>query len=353
MTALAVPPPVFGPVFTRLESDVARYFGVSEVALTTLEAHDRLYSDLARVSVHERRSQRLLGHVFVKVYKPKDMPGGPAALRQRVGDDFEATRHAHAVMQSHDHVGIVPPVACYPDLLAIVTEQVDGSTLLDHLEEHAAWFPRQTTVDALVATMARVGRWIRIYQTTGSSSRGVAIGELRSYVDHRLDLLFRRDGISAEDRAALLLAIETLGSDVRCESLTEVPIHADLALANVLICPERVVVLDFAMAKAGTRLHDLTRLYVQLDLLTVKPQFRRHVIGRLQQALVEGYDERLTANDPLFRILCLMHRVNHLSTLVVKPGSGGEALYNALVRHRHRKAIAREVAAALRTLERV
>ncbi len=190
-----------------------------------------------------------------------------------------------------------------------------------------------------------------MYQTLESPGRQVEIGELRRYVDHRLETLRRHGGISANERTDVLSTIDALGGSILPPELVEVPIHADLALGNVLVSGSRIVVLDFAMAKFGTRLHDLTRLFVQMDLLTVKPHLRRDVIARLQRALLAGFDPELRASDALFRLLSLLHRTNHLTTLVVNRASGAEAVYNGLIRRRHRRWISGELAASRTSLE--
>ena len=97
-------------------------------------------------------------------------------------------------------------------------------------------------------------------------------------------------GFSSDDRLAVLNHIQALGAQIAPQDLKEVAVHSDLALGNILVSDGRIVVLDFAMSKLGTRLHDLTRLYVQLDLLAVKPRFSSRVVRRLQQALLNGFD---------------------------------------------------------------
>ncbi len=145
----------------------------------------------------------------------------------------------------------------------------------------------------------------------------------------------------------MLSHVDALGHRAAPEDLREVAVHSDLALGNIIVSGDRIVVLDFAMAKRGTRLHDLTRLAVQLDLLSVKPQFGSRVIRRLQLAVLEGFDPALRMDRPMFRLLTLLHRVNHLTTLSVNRFSPAEAVYNALVRRRHRRWIAAELAGGI------
>jgi hypothetical protein len=106
---------------------------------------------------------------------------------------------------------------------------------------------------------------------------------------------------------------------------------------------DRIVVLDFAMTSRGTRLHDLTRLYLQTDLLGAKPQFRRQVLDSALLALLDGYEPGLTTADPLFRLLSLLHRVNHLGTLTLNRARFPASLYNRRLRSIHGRWIAREL----------
>jgi hypothetical protein len=80
-----------------------------------------------------------------------------------------------------------------------------------------------------------------------------------------------------------------------------------------------------------------------MDLLALKPQIRRSVIERLQRAMINGYDPALTPERPLFRLLLLLHRINHLATLSVNRASFLEELYNGSVRRHHRQWLAAEL----------
>jgi len=124
-----------------------------------------------------------------------------------------------------------------------------------------------------------------------------------------------------------------------------VAIHADLAPGNVLVDDGRVVVLDFAMAGRGSYLHDISRLFLQLDVLRAKPQFRAPVVACLQNGLLRGLDPALTAAHPLFRYLLMLHRVNHLGTLSLSRERFPASVLNARVRRLHRAWIERELAA--------
>jgi hypothetical protein len=235
-------------------------------------------------------------------------------------------------------------VACYPDLLAIATEEVIGPTLLHHLHTEAAWFPSDARVATLLELMGTTGRWIRSFQHSVPGGGHTTIDGLRRYVDDRLQRLVRGSASFTErDRHAVLNYIDAVGAQVAREDLAEVAIHSDLGPGNILVCGRRVVVLDFGMTRLGTRLHDLARLYVQLELMAVKPWFRAELIHRLQRALMDGFDPMLTLEHPLFRLLLLLHRVNHLGTVTLTHTRIPEAFYNRFVSRQHRRWINAEL----------
>jgi hypothetical protein len=103
------------------------------------------------------------------------------------------------------------------------------------------------------------------------------------------------------------------------------------------------VVLDFAMVQRGSTLHDIARLYVQLDALGAKPQVRRAVVCRLQRALLYGFDPALTASRPLFRYFVLLHRINHFGSLSLTREPFVASVFSRLVRRLHLRRIAREL----------
>lgn len=336
---------MFAPVLTKLQANAVAHFGIAPLRLVPVAYEERPASHLLRLRVYRNGNDTPMSHLFVKVFKAKPIEGGLEAMRQRVARDYDTTRRVYESMLSYSDVGAVPPVACYPELLAIVTEEVKGPTLLQHFEAKAAWFPTGRGLEQLLEITKTAGRWIRVFQSTGPAGGYLTIDQLRAYIDHRLQRLVRESGnrFTEHDRERLLRHVELLGRHIPAEELREVPVHADLALGNILVSGRRIVVLDFAMAQLGSSLHDLARLFLQIDLLSVKPQLRVGIIRQLQRALFAGYDPSLTMDRPLFRLCMLLHRVNNLTTLTVNRVGFAEDLYNRLVRRQHRRWIAHEL----------
>lgn len=323
-TALFDVPRLFAPILPRLEADLRAHFRIPDVRVTPVGYENRPFSHILRVSVHTGQppSERLL---FVKVFKSQADPPGVDKMRQRVRHDFESTRRIADAMSTHAEFGVARPVACYLEHLAIVTEEAAGETLKIYLEKTARWFPTLQQIRELERTLSNVGRWLRAFQAVDSVGGPVMLSALCDYVDLRLHRLVVHRKCTPLQRETVLRHLNALAGEVSPDGLAEVLIHADLGPGNVLVCQGSVTVIDLAMVQRGTALHDISRLYVHLDVLRAKPQFRSSVVGRLQRALLYGYDPGLTADWPLFRFLVMLHRINHFGTLSLNrerfPGS--------------------------------
>ena len=218
-------------------------------------------------------------------------------------------------------------------------------TLLSALQANGSWFPQDATIVELCRTLTTVGRWIRIFQAVEPATGEQSVEEIRDYVDVRLRRLVecRAAGFTPRDRDRVLAHVGELGAQLSERDRRNVAIHADMSIGNVLVSGRGVTVLDFAMATAGHRLHDLTRLYMQLDMLLLKPRFRAAMVARLQQSLIEGFDTSVNPASPAFRLMSLIHRINNLTTASVTPARLPASVYNRLVARRHRRWLEHEL----------
>ena len=328
----------FEPILERLTADTAAFFGIDGVRLTAVDAHERPYSFVARMGVHRPGETSPFTYLFVKAVKVSGGDDERDRMRKRVAHEFEITKLVFDAMKRQPDVEVVRPVACYPEYLVIATEQVVGVTMLDYVIGHASWFGRSSSGD-LATVMANTGRWLRAFQSFDPGSGAVTLEWFRDYVDIRLRRLVARSGgrFREPDRQRTLDYINGLWPQIDTDHLREVAIHADLALTNVLVADHRIVVLDFAMAKRGGPLHDLTRLYVQIEMLGMKPHVRRAVLRQAQAALLAGFDASLTRDTPVVRLYTLLHRINHYGSLILKPSPFPTSLYNRLVARHHRR----------------
>jgi hypothetical protein len=335
----------FAPILERLRDDAAACFGVSGLDLVPVRIERREHASLLRVAVHRHGEAQPVTHLFAKIFSVKPLLT-VEEMRARIAHDFETTHRIHAAMSAWSDLGAVRAVACYPDLLALVTEEARGDTLGAYVRARAGWFPSPATLGHAAEVLATVGRWVRVFQGIDESAGRIAVDDLREYIDIRLRRLTAAAGagFSEADRARVLRHIDAIGARVATADLTEAVVHADLGPGNVLVAGPRVIVLDFAMAKRGSVWQDISRLYVHLGLFESKPQFRRRTIDVLQRALLRGFDPDLQPDRPLFRLLLLRHHVNHLATMAARREPFPASLYNSHVRRMHRRWIDRDVA---------
>jgi hypothetical protein len=337
-------PEAVAVLLPRVSQDIERVLGPGVVRVTPLSYDDRRFSRLVRAAV-SFADGRPATAVYLKIFKvprAEDL----ARMQSRVAHEFATTRRAFEHLSKHPHLGAVYPIACYPEHLAIVTEETPGHTLLSRLVRDAAGFPQEETLTRLDSVLARTGQWIRAFQTMPVEPAVPANERLADYIDIRLRRLVELPAakFSAPDRAAVLEHVNRLEQPVGSDR--QVPVHADLAPANVLISGERIVVLDFAMSAVGHPLLDLARLYMQIDLLRIKPRYRSRTIRRIQASLLRGFDPSLDDRAPAFRLRLLRYHVNHLNTLAAATGRFPASAYNSYVRRFHRRWIANEVASA-------
>jgi serine/threonine protein kinase len=333
----------FDELFPLLAADVNALYGRG-CRLAPAAVFERLYSYVLRTGVVHDGETLPREHLFVKVSKSKVVNGASSGMRARVEKDFRVTQHVFERMAGGDRYGAVRPVACYPSHLAIVTEEVPGETLLNVVERRIRWSALPGGSGDLSDAFAAAGTWIRDFQEPEEGSFSLAW--IRDYVDSRLQRIAKVTAARGERlRERVLRHIDRLGARLPGEPAAAVTVHADLSPSNIMVCGKRVVVLDFAMARPGHPLQDVARLFTQLDLLALKPQFRRAAIRPLQDALLRGFDPGLRADDPAFRLQVLAQRINHLGSLSTKKYGIVERIYNRFIVWQHWRWIEAEIAA--------
>jgi len=325
-------------VLDRLRRDSDRVFGTRRAEIVPLTFAVRESAEVTRARIVTSMGVR---YVFAKVFRPRPGEIGLSATRTRFRKDYDVTMRVCAAMRAMPELRSVEPIACYDDLLGVVTNEIQGVPLSAFLTRNAAWPYAGSRVVSLEADLSRVGRWISTFQRVAPAAptSAVSLDATREYIDVRLRKLISipRAAVSETDRQEVLTYFDRRAAEVSSTDLVDVAVHGDIVPSNIVIAPDCVTVLDFGMTDRGSKYLDIARLYTQLEFYTAKPQYRPQVIARLQRAALGGFDPSLRSDNPLFEICAVQHVVCHLLSQARQPGSFPVSVYSAHQCRRHRR----------------
>jgi hypothetical protein len=336
MTLLDTQIGTFALVLDRLRNESVPLFGASALSIQPVRQLIRPFSQVLEVDLRaEGRSVR----AFIKILTPRaSHPEELEATSRNTAREFDALVTAHAALSRYAGLSTARPLACYPDLFALVTERVPG-TPLDRLLSGLRGVPSARTIDSASAVMHTVGAWLAAFQTTGATDTRISLDRMRTYLDARLQPLVIAGLISEAVRGGLLRYFDGCAAKVTGAELIAVPVHADFTPENVMVSPGGVAVLDFTMAKQGARYLDLAHMFMHLQMLKARPWFRPAVLDRQTTALMAGFDPAVAPERPLFQLLLLQHVACSVRQTVEVSGIPGRLL-SGHVRRRHLKWLA-------------
>jgi aminoglycoside phosphotransferase (APT) family kinase protein len=325
----------FAAALSRLQVQGTELLGVDNPAFRVDSFSNRPFSHIYRIQVGNNADAR---RIYVKIFRPrKDTAEEFDFMVRRVRRDYETTRALHAAMSSEAGLGVVRPIACFPEHLALVTAEAPGEMLLRVFERHSHWKTTEAGAKPQIIAARRTGEWLRAFQRTQSAQDLVSIDAVRDYLDFRLRRLVAdpQTTFSEHDRRAVLDQFTKRAGEIPPDALRAVPVHGDLAMGNVLVDGSGITVLDLTSVGSGTLYHDLGHLYMQIGLLSAKASLRRTRIAALQRALLDGFQPGLSSAHPLFELMYLQNTVCHLVGLIRQPAGRGERIYNWWVARRH------------------
>lgn len=334
---LTVPmPPALERALARLCRESERYWRCRPV-IEPLSLMDRESASVLRVRL--RFPDASEGHAFVKLFKPRGpSPADREFMRARVLKDFTVTSRVHDAFRGNPDFSAARLIACFPDELILVIEEVPGEPLDAVLERRAAWKPDARTVDDLCELASGIGAWFKAFQQIDPPDGLTALGNMREYLELRLNRLTAdpHGGVlSVADRKNVLAYFDAISRELADDDLTQCLVHGDVAPSNIIVHGRSIAIIDFAMACVGGRHLDIARLYTQLEFLKAKPKFRSRVVDRLQAALLSGFDHGLQPHHPLFRLFELQHVICHMANLSLNPAPPVVRLYNKYQVRRH------------------
>jgi hypothetical protein len=259
----------------------------------------------------------------------------------RLAREYEATLRVQERLAGVD--GCLAPrvLAFFPEVPALVTEEVPGRSVAEVIDRDGARFRSARRRERLESICFGAGVWLRRYQDA-TVDRGalMCLDEMLVYVDVRLKLLVAMGQADVQWRERVLGTFERIRPSIPSTDLTLSDVHGDFSPANILHTGTAVVPIDFAMSSTGSIYYDLTRFHHQLGLFLTKPSFRPTTIRRLQRAFLQGYGRPIETDSGLFRLFIIQHVLCHwlgrLKTTAVAPHVRA---YNWWVCRAHRRTL--------------
>jgi hypothetical protein len=210
--------------------------------------------------------------------------------------------------------GVVRPVACFPDLGAVITAHAPGVSLGPLVRRAVRRGGDAQALGHAAARCLAAGAWLRRFQAAGATAmRGATPAHLPSadaflaYLDERLRLLCgSHPGIDAALRNRLLAhAAAALQLVPQRAFATVTWSHSDFGPHNVLDTDAGVTVLDFELQAQHPAFDPA--YFVECLAGHVAPWVDPARVRRLTRAFLAGYGEPLDAQ--LFGLMRLRHLV--------------------------------------------
>lgn len=279
--------------------------------LNVLERSNRMFSKIFRCEIVGNKNSRFVYVKFNKNIKKISEED----LKKSINENHNNLEFYYDKFKYHPNFRVVKPVFVIPGIYLSVTEECPGINLQHLLEQKASVFSNSGLKKELSLNLKNVGGWIRYFQQVKESPNyKLDPDELIEFISDRLNKLISdpRRKFPGYYQEIITNFLENKKSSIPGEDLKLGPVHSDFNLQNIIINGNLVTVLDFGTFRFDSYLFDISRLYHQLFLMTLKPQFRKKTIQLLQKNLLEGFNESTAEKKILFKFLMIRHTVTHL-----------------------------------------
>ncbi len=316
-------------VIQRLLAEAAHLWPEAPPATITLaRKFTRPYSTVYRLHLGYGQGQSSSPRaraLYAKIFQPSTQnQDKQQKYLDRLQTEFEVAAHLHALLQEQQHIAVVRPVAYYPDLLALVTEEAGGQGLAEIITAACKHWALRNTLHQAVLHCHRAGIALAAMQTATRQTERCDAEEILEYIHVRLQRLRDSETVpfSPADYKRVLNFLEQTVANVPRAQLEQCGSHSDYAPFNLLADKERVTILDFSMYKIGSCYNDVTYFHHRVEGYLHKPIFSASAIRTVQSAFLEGYNQAAgRARDPieqdrLFRVLWMKHVINNYSAIM-------------------------------------
>jgi len=279
-----------------------------------IEFNERLYSYVSKCKVLNSSNPK---YIYVKIQKI-DRERSEIFVKQ-VLDDFETLSYWFNAFKNSEKFNVVKPLMVVPEQFLTITEFVESKTLYELISKQFI-AKKLSKNDKIIKSKFRdVGEWLKyFYSISKSTDDKYSIKDLYDYIELRLDLLVsdKRRMFPSMFKEKVLSYVKNSKEHISINQLKMVISHRDFNLSNILDADDKIVVLDFFKErKYDSTYMDISRLYHQLFLFSLKPYYSTKYLKILQRELLIGYGIPDADKLKIFRLLLLRHTLTHLLTI--------------------------------------
>ncbi len=279
-------------------------------------------SRIQRLRFTTTKARRTL---YVKFLHPDQVDGrsnrGDLEFKKRqVQTEFDVLNTLFARFASSEELGVVRPVACFPEKLALVTEEHPGVSLETKIGCSKV-YSGSSAIRHAVRLCFQCGKWLKMFQgfLPAPEAHGFDSWEIVDYCRVRLGILEERRPKEVPGKlAAKVLAV--LAQDVgsfRGGQGAVTGRHNDYGPYNMIVDGERLVVLDFAGFSYGPKVCDFVKFWSVLERMRSSPLASGNTVAAFQEAFVDGYGSRPEPESAGFRACRLAGYLDKMGDIVL------------------------------------
>ena len=323
--------PEVDPIETKLRENLGKCFFDSRSAVARLHLagqEHRRGSNLYFYRLSDAPADRPQV-LAVKVFSAR--AGGRVAAERQ----FAALSEAWPTFEDSPTLRIPRPIAFFPELGAIVTEWVSGTSLQNRFK--TLWSRKKN----LALSCANAGRWLRRYHlATALPARPL---DLDKKLDHWPVALgrFEQAGFSPELGPALNDALGRFTGKIRGIALETASVHGDFSVDNVLVDGGRVTVIDLAGKDHNAVFHDLASFLNSLQLTALTWPVADSLIDDCGRAFLDAYFDSSIRDRHVLNFLRLVGLVS--VTVEISERRRGQPLIRWWVRHYSERLLRRAI----------
>lgn len=285
-------------------SDGERHLGVAgPFSAAVVDTRHRAHSVIHVIRLSSARGAE--GGFYLKTLN------ATAASRERklqeCATEYRLLEDLSGLFARSDRLGVITPVACWPDDLAFLTEAFPGRNVELVLRDLVRRFWSRPARHEAEELCRRAGMWLATFQShTGRlAPTAVDVDELMAYCELRVEKIQASPSSLFDPpfAKAVIRHLETLATRFSASERQAVGRHNDFRPDNMLAGQGRLLVVDFTGFTYGPRLYDFMKFWMRLEYMAFGPVPVGGAIDGLKAAFAEGYGHRVDLGTPMARFL--------------------------------------------------